>query len=293
MNEVLQVRGLKKDYGDFLLDEISFSVPEGCIAGFVGANGAGKTTTIRAILNLIHRDAGQIEIMGMDIEKQETEVKQRIGIVSDNGNYYGTFTLNEMKSVLAKAYRNWDEEVYRRLLQKFSLNGKQKLETLSRGMKVKFGLVLAMSHHAELLIMDEPSSGLDMVTRAQVMDSLKEYMEREGKGVLFSTHIASDIERAADMVILINHGKLIFREDKDSLRESCRLVKGGTEMLDGETESMLLGLEKNRYGFSAITDRVDEIRKRLPDAVFERTNLEEILMAYMGKGENGYDSRSA
>lgn len=293
MNNVLQVRGLKKDYGNFLLNEISFSIPEGCIAGFVGANGAGKTTTIRAVLNLIHRDAGQIEILGMDMEKQETEVKQRIGIVSDNGNYYGTFTLNEMKSVLASAYRNWDEEVYRRLLQRFSLNGKQKLETLSKGMKVKFGLILAMSHHAELLIMDEPSSGLDMVTRAQVMDSLKEYMERDGKGVLFSTHIASDIERAADMIILIDHGKLIFREDKDSLRERCRLVKGGMELLDRETEGMLLGLERNRYGFSAITNKADEVRKRLPDAVFERAGMEEILMAYMGRKEIEYDDCTA
>lgn len=293
MNEVLRVEGLEKNYGKFALKDVTFSVPEGCIAGFVGANGAGKTTTIRAMMNLISRESGSVEILGMDMAAQETEVKNRLGVVSDNGYYYGGFTLDEMKSILARAYKNWDNQVYARLLQRFSLDRKQKLETLSRGMKMKFALTLAMSHHAEFLIMDEPSSGLDMVTRAQVMDSLKEYMEKEGRGVLFSTHIASDIERAADMVILIDKGRIVFQEDKDMLLERFRLVKGDGKLLDRETEGLLLGVEKNRFGFSAITEHADEIKRRLPDIVLERTGIEEILMAYMEKGEDAHDSRIA
>ena len=169
MDNVLEVRNLRKNYSRFELQDVSFTVPEGCIAGFVGNNGAGKTTTIRGILNLIHRDGGQVNILGMDMyggKESEQEIKNRIGVVTDNGGFYGMFTLKETASLFASLYKNWDDSVYKDWIRKFSLNEKQKIQELSRGMKVKFSLALAMSHHAEFLIMDEPSSGLDLLTRS-------------------------------------------------------------------------------------------------------------------------------
>lgn len=291
MDNVLEVRNLRKNYSRFELQDVSFTVPEGCIAGFVGNNGAGKTTTIRGILNLIHRDGGQVNILGMDMyggKASEQEIKNRIGVVTDNGGFYGMFTLKETASLFSSLYKNWDDSVYKDWIRKFSLNEKQKIQELSRGMKVKFSLALAMSHHAEFLIMDEPSSGLDLLTRAQILESLREYMEREGRGVFFSTHIATDIEKVADIVILIDKGRIVFQKEKDALMEEYRIAKGDSRDLTGEAEELCISLRKTQYGFTAVTSRTEEMKRLIPDVVFERPDMEEILMACMGKGSEEY-----
>ena len=251
MDNVLEVRDLRKKYARFELQDVSFTIPEGCIAGFVGNNGAGKTTTIRAILNLIHKDGGQVNILGMDMNEKrerEQEIKNRIGVVTE----------------------------------------KQKIQELSRGMKVKFSLALAMSHHAEFLVMDEPSSGLDLITRAQILESLREYMEREGRGVFFSTHIATDIEKVADIVILIDKGRIVFQKEKDILMEEYRIAKGDMRDLSREAEELFISLQKTKYGFTGVTDRMEDMRRLVPDALFEKPDMEEILMACMGKESMEY-----
>ena len=286
MDNVLEVRGLRKKYTRFELQDVSFAIPEGCIAGFVGNNGAGKTTTIRAILNLIHRDGGQVQILGMDMnekKEREQEIKNRIGVVTDSGGFYGMFTLKETASLFSSLYRNWDDSVYKDWIKKFSLNEKQRIQELSRGMKVKFALALAMSHHAEFLIMDEPSSGLDLLTRAQILESLREYMEREGRGVFFYTHIATDIEKVADIVILIEKGRIVFQKEKDILMEEYRITKGDSRDLSPEAEELCINLRKTKYGFTGVTNKVEEMRHLVPDVLFEKPDMEEILMSCMGK----------
>ena len=286
MDNVLEVRGLRKKYTRFEPQDVSFAIPEGCIAGFVGNNGAGKTTTIRAILNLIHRDGGQVQILGMDMnekKEREQEIKNRIGVVTDSGGFYGMFTLKETASLFSSLYRNWDDSVYKDWIKKFSLNEKQRIQELSRGMKVKFALALAMSHHAEFLIMDEPSSGLDLLTRAQILESLREYMEREGRGVFFSTHIATDIEKVADIVILIEKGRIVFQKEKDVLMEEYRIAKGDSRDLSREAEELCISLRKTKYGFTGVTNKVEEMRHLVPDVLFEKPDMEEILMSCMGK----------
>lgn len=286
MDNVLEVRDLRKKYARFELQDVSFTIPEGCIAGFVGNNGAGKTTTIRAILNLIHKDGGQVNILGMDMNEKrerEQEIKNRIGVVTDNGGFYGMFTLKETAALFASLYKSWDDSVYKDWIRKFNLNEKQKIQELSRGMKVKFSLALAMSHHAEFLVMDEPSSGLDLITRAQILESLREYMEREGRGVFFSTHIATDIEKVADIVILIDKGRIVFQKEKDILMEEYRIAKGDMRDLSREAEELFISLQKTKYGFTGVTDRMEDMRRLVPDALFEKPDMEEILMACMGK----------
>ena len=215
MDNILEVNGLVKRYPAFSLDNVSFSLPEGCVTGFIGANGAGKTTTIRSILNLAHKDAGTIKIFGLDAEEHEQEIKDRIGIVMDGSYFYNDLSMRDMKSIIAPAYSKWSDADYRSYMEKFELDPKQKISTLSSGMRMKYALVLALSHQAELLIMDEPTSGLDPLVRSQFLEIIKEYMKNGGKGVFFSTHITSDLDKIADVLILIDGGKIIFQQRKN------------------------------------------------------------------------------
>lgn len=233
MQPLLEVEGLTKTYPNFQLDGVSFSIYEDCITGFIGANGAGKTTTIRSILQLISHEAGTIKFKGKDISKTEKSFKDAIGVVFDEGVFYDELTLTQMKNLIASSYSHWDNGVYARCLEDFSLRPDQTISSLSRGMKMKFSLALALSHHAELLIMDEPTSGLDPMIRKQFIEILKQFMTQGGKAVFYSTHNTSDLDKAADMLVMIDNGKILFEEDKDILLETHRLVKGKGLLPDG------------------------------------------------------------
>ena len=226
MENILEVKGLNKSYQHFSLQDVSFSLPEGCITGFIGINGAGKTSTLKSILGLTPKISGDIRLFGLNMDTNEKEIKERIGIVLDDGGFYDELSLSEMKNIVASAYKSWDNKVFQSYLERFTLNPKQKIGTLSKGMRMKYALALALSHKAELLIMDEPTSGLDPLIRSQLLDILKEFMEYGGRGVFFSTHITSDLDKIADMLIMIDNGKIVFQEEKDILLDSYRIVKG-------------------------------------------------------------------
>ena len=232
MNAILEINGLSKSYQTFSLDNVSFSLPEDCIAGFIGINGAGKSTTIRTILGLAKKSSGTVTVFGKDFAQNEKELKNRIGVVLDEGYFYDDLTMSEMKSVIAPAYSDWSEKDYQTNMERFSLNPRQKITTLSRGMRMKFALTLALSHNADLLIMDEPTSGLDPLIREQLLDILSAFMKQGGKGVLFSTHITSDLEKIADLLILIHAGRIIFQQDKDELLDRHRIIKGDGKFLN-------------------------------------------------------------
>ncbi|MFR2552948.1 MAG: ABC transporter ATP-binding protein, partial [Clostridioides difficile] len=182
MENILEVYNLNKTYTDFSLSNISFALPEDCITGFIGVNGAGKTTTIRSILDVVKRDSGKIKIFGKDFDGNEKELKNRIGVVFDDSYFYEELSMAEMKSIIAPSYDNWCEEDYQQNMKRFNLNPKQRIDTLSKGMKMKFALALALSHKAEFLIMDEPTSGLDPLISSQILDILTEYMKKCGRG---------------------------------------------------------------------------------------------------------------
>lgn len=279
MNHILEVSGLNKSYGDFSLKDITFCLPEGCITGFVGMNGAGKTTTLRSILGLTNQVSGNIRFFGMNIVGNERQVKDRIGIVLDEGCFYEELTLSEMKHVIAPAYRNWCEQDFKHYLDRFSLNPKQKINTLSKGMRMKYALALALSHKAELLVMDEPTSGLDPFVRSQFLDILKDFMDKSGKGVFFSTHITSDLDKIADMLIMIDDGRIIFQEEKDQLLDRYRIIKGSTEKLTADTRSLFLSIEENMFHFSGITKHVSAVMEHMPDVLVERPTIEDIMLA--------------
>lgn len=291
MNELLTVRGLTKNFDRFALQELSFSLPEGCITGFIGANGAGKTTTLRTILDLIHKDSGDVRIFGLDMSTDARAIKDRIGVVLDDGGFYDELSLSEMKRIIAPAYSHWSDENFQRWLDHFRLDPHQKIATLSRGMRMKFALALAMSHGAELLIMDEPTSGLDPKIRRQLLRTLSTFMENGGKGVFFSTHITSDLDKIADFLVMIDDGQILFQEDKDTLLDSHRILKGDSAALTADTRPLFLSLEETAYGFTGLT-YAPEALDAFPDALVERPTVEDIMLAYMkGDARHAHSSR--
>lgn len=279
MHDIVTVRHLSRSYPGFALSDVSFSLPEGCITGFIGANGAGKTTTLRTLLGLTKKSSGSVRFFGLPFEQNETAIKNRVGVVLGEGCFYEELSLSEMKSLLAPAYTAWSDEDFRHYMQLFSLDPRQKIGTLSKGMKMQYALALTLSHNAELLILDEPTSGLDPFTRSQLLKVLADYMQNGGKGVLFSTHITSDLDKLADMLILIHGGRIVFEQEKDSLLESHRIVKGDPRLLSPALRRYFLHLSETAFGFTGITRRAAEVRALLPDAVFERPTVEDIMLA--------------
>ncbi len=282
MKDILNVEHLNKSYGDFSLTDMTFSLPEGCITGFIGVNGAGKTTTLRTLLGLAKKDSGNISLFGLDMEKDERQIKDRIGVVLDDGCFYDELSLAEMKSIISSAYTTWSEQDFKGYMDMFSLDPKKKINTLSKGMKMKYALALALSHHAELLIMDEPTSGLDPLIRSQLLSVLTGYMENGGKGVFFSTHITSDLDKIADMLIMINNGRIIFQEEKDFLLDTYRIVKGDVKALTDDARKLFLSITETAFGFTGVTRQVAEIKASFPDAIVERPTIEDILLAHIG-----------
>jgi len=285
MNNILEVTGLNKSYRDFSLSNITFSLPEDCITGFIGVNGAGKTTTLRSILRLTAYTSGSIKVFGLDMEKHEHQLKNRIGVVLDDGGFYDELTMCEMKNAVAPAYSSWSEQDYKRNMDRFSLNPKQKINTLSKGMRVKYALALALSHKAELLVMDEPTSGLDPLIRTQLLTILTDYMKEGGKGVFFSTHITSDLEKIADMLIMIDNGKIVFQEEKDALLESYRVVKGDAKDLNSENRKLFQSIRTTGYGFTGITNQIKKVQRCLPGIDVERPTIEDIMLGNIKGGK--------
>jgi len=285
MSNILEVSGLNKSFTDFSLSDVNFALPKDCITGFIGINGAGKTTTIRTILGLSKKDSGEITIFGKDMKKAEHEIKNRIGVVLDEGCFYDDLTMGEMKGVIAPSYSSWKEKAYKDYMDRFSLNPKQKISTLSKGMRMKFSLTLALSHEADLLIMDEPTSGLDPLVRSELLGIMADYMKQGSKGVFFSTHITSDLDKIADMLILIHGGRILFEHEKDFLLDNFRLVKGDAKALTAESKNMFLNIQTTDYGFSGITDKPDEVRKTISDVLVEKPSIEDIMLAYVEGGK--------
>lgn len=284
MSNILEIKNLRKEYNDFSLRDISFNLERGYIMGFIGPNGAGKSTTIKLIMNLIKKQSGEIKIFGKDNIKDEREIKQKIGFVYDENYYYEDLTIRDIKRIIAPFYKYWDEAAFNRYLKDFNLNPAKKIKTLSKGMKMKFSLAVALSHNADLIIMDEPTSGLDPVFRCEILDILCKLIQDENKSVFFSTHITTDLEKIADYITFINNGEIIFSESKDQILDKYAIIKGSKELLDSDTEKEFINIRRNSFGFEALTDNVDKIRRLFQkDVVIDKASLEDIMVYTVNK----------
>lgn len=275
---MLEVKNIYKKYPSFLLKDVSFSLPEGYIMGFIGANGAGKSTTLKAILNFIAIDSGEITIFGKDSREYETELKKEIGFALSPVNYYPKTKIRKVANVYKRFFDNWDEETYQNLLVRFNIDDTKKIDDLSMGMKVKLGLSFAMSHNAKLLILDEPTSGLDPVAREELLELFQEIVEDGKHSILFSTHITSDLDKCADYIIFIKDGELIANTTKDGLIESHRAVAGDKEQLTDELKSRLIGHKETPFGFMGLIKTKDILPT--DNLQVEKPNLEEIMIYY-------------
>lgn len=279
MSYILELSNVSKTYNQFKLDNISFNLEKGYIMGFIGSNGAGKSTTIKLIMNLIKKDSGDIRIFGKDPIKNEIEIKQRIGFVYDENYFYEDLSLIDMKNIIAPFYRNWDEKVFQNYIKDFNLSPKQKIKELSKGMKMKYSLALALSHKADLIVMDEPTSGLDPIIRNELLEILYEIIQDEEKGILFSTHNTTDLDKIADYITFINDGKMVFTKSKEEIVNNYKIIKGGREILGSNIREKLIGVKEHNYGFEALTTNATELKKELRnEVIIENATLEDIML---------------
>jgi ABC-2 type transport system ATP-binding protein len=271
MNNILETHKLCKRYASFALDEVTFEVPQGYIMGFVGPNGAGKTTTLKLILGMIRPDSGSICVPD----------KEQIGVVMDAPFYVDGWTMNGVESAISPFYQNWNANKFSEYLKKFRLDAKKKVKELSRGMKVKLQIAAALSHDAKLLILDEPTSGLDPVARDEICDLLRGFVTDDGRSVLFSTHITTDLEKTADYTTFILDGRIVFSGAKDALLEKYARVTGGLGEISEEQKNLVIGYREHGTGFEGLIETANVAK--LPHGVLsEDATLDEIII-FMNK----------
>jgi len=284
MENAIEIKNLKKKFGEFGVEDATFNLPKGYIMGFVGKNGAGKTTTIKALLNMLHRDSGNIKIFGKDNLEHEAEIKQKIGVVMDSPFFEQNWTLIQTGKALKPFYHKWSDEKFKYFLQKFQLSPTKKIKELSRGMKMKIMIACALSHNPDLLILDEPTGGLDAVARDELLEILLDFIKNENKSILFSTHITTDLEKIADYITFINDGRVVHSDTKDNLLEKYVVVKGGNGQISMAQRNLIIGYTQTSVNFDGIIDKT-KLRELPQNVVVEPCSLDELVVRF-NKGGN-------
>lgn len=277
----IEVCGLSKSYPGFTLSDISFALPEGCILGLVGENGAGKSTLIRLIMDATGRDAGTVRVLDTEVtDPAFTRVRGDIGVVLDDARLPETLNPRQLGRVFAGLYDRWDGAVYGDYLRRLELPETKKVKDFSRGMKMKLALALALSHDARLLVLDEPTGGLDPVVRDEILDILEDFTRREDRSVLISSHIVSDLEKLCDYVAFLHRGKLLLFEEKDRLLEEYAMARVTEAELSALPPEAVRGTRRGKYGAEALVER-----RLVPAGVsLEKPTLEDIIV-FFARGE--------
>ena len=251
----IEIRGLTKSYGDFTLDHLNLTLPQGTIMGLIGENGAGKSTTIKLILGMLKRDSGTITLLGKDNRENLRLTKEDIGVVLDDVGISECLTPVQVGKIMRLTFSNWDQAAYDGYLKAFNLSENKKFKDFSRGMKMKLGIAVALSHHAKLLILDEATSGLDPVVRDEILDIFCEFTRDETHSILISSHIVSDLEKICDYIAFLHKGKLILCEEKDALKDKYALIHCTEEQLAMLDPSVIVGTKKTAYSTEALVKR--------------------------------------
>ena len=280
---VIELKNVTKDYGDFKLDQISFSVPEGTICGFIGQNGAGKTTTIKAILDAISVDAGEIFVFGQNVKEDSAGLREDIGVVFDEMGFHEFMTGKDINIMMKNIYKNWNEDTFFEYLRRFSLPLKKPCGDFSRGMRMKLQIAVALSHKARLLIMDEPTSGLDPIVRNEMLQIFQEYVIEEDHTILLSSHITGDLEKLADEVVFINGGRIVLSGNKDDILEKHGLIKCKKEKVREISEEFVVFSELETFGAAVLVNDRKACTRLYPDMIVEPASLEEIMLFYVNR----------
>lgn len=279
----IEISGITKKYDGFTLDNVSFNVLKGSIMGFIGQNGAGKSTTIRSLLGITKINSGEIRLLGLDHIKDETQIKKRIAVVFDELPFHDIFTAKDMSKIFGGIYPQWNDAQYKKYLERFELPLRKKIGDFSKGMKMKLQIACALSHNAELIIMDEPTSGLDPVVRDEILRIFMEYLEDGERSILMSSHITSDLEKIADCVTFIDHGRILLSGYKDELLETHGVLKCSKEQLSGIDPSDIVSTRVNSFGAEVMVSDRESASYKYSGMLLEPTTLEEIMLFYVNR----------
>ena len=274
---ILEVKNITKEYPSFKLDNVSFNIEEGSICGFIGRNGAGKTTTIKDIMGLIHLNNGEIKVFGRDIKDHEAENRQEMALALSEINFFPDAKIGQLTKVTSKFYKNWNQETYEKLCKRFGLDQNKKVKELSSGMKVKYNLAVALSHNARLLILDEPTSGIDPVSRDEILDLFKLIVKDGKRSILFSTHITSDLDKCADHIVYIKKGKIISSKTKEDFLDDYKYIIGPMSEFD-KVKDLIVSHKEEKDEFTALI-KVENC-KELPAIITQKDPDLDTIMVY-------------
>ena len=284
MENILEVKNLCKRYEGFELKNINIELPKGMIMGLIGENGAGKTTTIKSILNTIHIDGGEVKIFGLEMQKNEKQIKEQIGVVLDESFLSEYLNAVDVNKIMKNIYKNWDEKQYFKYIDEFKLPKNKILKDFSSGMKMKLKITTALSHNPKLLILDEPTSGLDPIARNDILDIFQEFIKDGEKSILVSSHITSDLEHIADYITFINNGEIILAKTREELLEDFGIVKCTKEEFEKIDKKDYIKYKKNKYEYSILVENKFEFKKKYDIEIIDRPTIEDIMLIYI-KGE--------
>ena len=268
MDNILQISNLYKKYDNFELKNINIELPKGMIMGLIGENGAGKTTTIKAILNIINKDLGNVKIFGLEMAKNEEKIKQDIGVVLDDSFLSEYLNILDINRIMKNIYKKWDEKLYFDYIEKFKLSKNKLIKEFSSGMKMKLKIATSLSHHPKLLILDEPTSGLDPIARNDILDIFQEFIKNGENSILVSSHITSDLEHIADYITFINNG----------------IVKCSKEEFEKIHKKDQIKYKKNKYGYEVLIKDRFEFKRKYNIGIIDKPTIEEIMLIYI-RGE--------
>lgn len=286
MENILELQQICKTFpkSNFILDKLSFSLPYGAILGFVGENGAGKTTTIGCILNTVRKDSGMVKLFGKEMRDIDTDIREKIGVVYDGDNFPGFWTAKQLSQVMEGIYTQWDNALFQKYLEDFHLPVKQKIKNYSRGMTMKLAIAVALSHHPQLLILDEATSGLDPIMRDEMLDVFLEFVQEESHSILLSSHITSDLEKVADYITFIHNGKLIMTASKNDLVYNYAVMRCKESQFLALDPGDIIAYRKRDFQIDVLVANGKEAGRKYKGAVVDHVSVDEIMLLLV-KGE--------
>ncbi len=281
MANVIEVKNLNKAFKTFALKNVNITVPQGTVMGFVGENGAGKSTTIKAILNLIFKDSGEITVLGQTLTDKDAILKEQIGVVLDESFFHDSLTAKQVSLIMKNVYTQWNEDVFFSYIERFELPPTQAVKEYSRGMKMKLSIAVALSHGAKLLILDEATSGLDPIIRNQILDIFLEFIQEENHSIFISSHITSDLEKICDYITFIHKGEIVFTESKDDLHDNYGIAKCEKEKLETLNKETVETYKENMFGCELLTNNRSLFEKQNPGIMVEHATIEDVMLYYV------------
>ncbi len=281
MENILEVNDISKEYKDFRLEHITFSVPRGMICGMIGENGAGKTTTISCIMDMLRPDSGSVRVFGMDYAHAAREIKERIGLVMDGLEQNPFLYVSDLDKIMKRLYRTWDSGRFQSYLKRFQLPADKKVKDLSKGMNVKLNFAIALSHDVDLLILDEATSGLDPVMRDEILDLLQEFVTDENHSILISSHITSDLDKIADYILFIHEGKISFLKSREDIELNYGVLHCRRELFEALSPEDYDAYIQEPYSYKVLLNNRSEVERRFQDLLVDRATIEDIMLFYV------------